>query len=77
MPCTLAQPTAIERDQALPVPLGRRLVVDLELRKGETVMDAVAKLVDARHSKCRSQKECGPISTARTISPLPDRYRAG
>src|SRR5256885_1508242 len=39
-----AQAAAIERDQALPVPLGRRLVVDLALRKGEAVMDARIEL---------------------------------
>src|SRR5205085_1682026 len=35
-----SEPAAIERDQALPVPLGRRLVVDLALREGEAMVDA-------------------------------------
>ena len=35
-----AQPPPVERDQALPVPLSGRFVVDLALREGETVVHA-------------------------------------
>lgn len=37
---TLAQPPAIERDQPLPMPLGRRLVVAPALWEGEAMVDA-------------------------------------
>jgi hypothetical protein len=37
---TSAEPAAMEGDQAFPVPLGRRFIVDFALREGEAMMDA-------------------------------------
>lgn len=45
---SLAEPPPVERDQALPVPLGGRLVVAPALREGEAVMDAHVDLEFAR-----------------------------
>src|SRR3954454_11382964 len=45
-----SQSPAVERDEALPVPFRRRLVVAPALRKGEAVMDARIELDLAGHA---------------------------
>src|SRR5262249_9498724 len=48
---SLSQPPAIERDEPLPMPLGRGLVVAPALREGEAVMDTGMELDLARGAR--------------------------